>query len=304
MLQEKEFALKSLEVSRTKALTKLATTVDKFDELHSLSESLLAEVENLQSQLQERDSEISFLRQEITRSTNELLTTEESNKKYSSQINDFTKWLETALLQFSVHCDSTNDYECTQVPVYMDMLEKKIGSLISESDELRVTLQSKDSLLQAERTRMEELLRKSEALESSLSQKDSQIGLLRRDRTSGQPSRFINLPGTSEIEQVNEKVSPAAVVTQIRGARKVNTDQVAIDVEVKDKPLDDEDDDKAHGFKSLTMSHIVPKFTRPISDRIDGMWVSGDRLLMRQPTLRLGVLLYWIVLHALLASFI
>uniref|UniRef100_A0A0E0JVI3 Uncharacterized protein n=1 Tax=Oryza punctata TaxID=4537 RepID=A0A0E0JVI3_ORYPU len=273
MLEEKEFALKSLEVSRTKALTKLATTVDKFDELHSLSESLLAEVENLQSQLQERDSEISFLRQEITRSTNELLTTEESNKKYSSQINDFTKWLETTLLQFSVHCDNTNDYECTRVPVYMDMLEKKIGSLISESAELRVTLQSRDSLLQAERTRMEELLRKSEALESSLSQKDSQIGLLRRDRTSGQPSRFINLPGTSEIEQVNDKVSPAAVVTQIRGARKVNTDQVAIDVEVeKDKPLDDEDDDKAHGFKSLTMSRIVPKFTRPISDRIDGMW--------------------------------
>ncbi|KAL5213073.1 hypothetical protein ABZP36_023920 [Zizania latifolia] len=305
MLQEKEITLKSLEVSRTKALAKLATTVDKFDELHSLSESLLAEVENLQSQLQERDSEISFLRQEVTRSTNELLTTEESSKKYSSQINDFIKWLETALLQFGVHCGSTNDYDSTRVPVYMDMLDKKIGSLISESDDLRVTVQSKYSLLQVERTKMEELLRRSEALESSLSQKDSQIGLLRRDRTSGQPSRFINLPGTSEIEQVNDKVSPAAVVTQIRGARKVNMDQVAIDVEVqKDKPLDDEDDDKAHGFKSLTMSHIVPKFTRPISDRIDGMWVSGDRLLMRQPTLRLGVLLYWIALHALLASFI
>lgn len=43
----------------------------------------------------------------------------------------------------------------------------------------------------------------------------------------------------------NDKVSPAAVVTQIRGARKVNNDQVAIDVEMhKDKPLDDEDDDK------------------------------------------------------------
>ena len=96
LVQEKEFALKSAEISRTKALAKLATTVDKFDELHSLSENLLAEVENLQSQLQERDSEISFLRQEITRSTNELLTTEESNKKYSLQINDFIKWLETA----------------------------------------------------------------------------------------------------------------------------------------------------------------------------------------------------------------
>ncbi|XP_047078738.1 centromere protein F [Lolium rigidum] len=305
MLQEKEFALKSLEVSRTKALTKLATTVDKFDELHSLSESLLAEVESLQSQLQEKDSEISFLRQEVTRSTNELLTTEDSNKLYSSKINDFVKWLETALLQFGVHCEFTDDHDGTQVLVYMDMLDKKIGSLISESDDLRIAVQSKDSSLQIERTKMEELSRKSEALEASLSQKDSQIGLLRRDRISGQPSRSLNLPGTSEIEQMNDKVSPTAVGTQIRGARKVNNEQVAIDIEMhKDKPLDDEDDDKAHGFKSLTMSRIVPKFTRPISDRVDGMWVSGDRLLMRQPTLRLGVLLYWIALHALLASFI
>ncbi|XP_039788199.1 golgin subfamily A member 4-like isoform X2 [Panicum virgatum] len=300
LVQEKEFALKSAEISRTKALAKLATTVDKFDELHSLSENLLAEVENLQSQLQERDSEISFLRQEVTRSTNELLTTEESNKKYSSQINDFIKWLETALLQFGVHCDCDG----SQVSAYMNMLGKKIGSLITESDDLRVIVQSKDSLLQVERTKMEELMRKSDALEASLSQKDSQIGLLRRDRASSQLSRSINLPGTSEIEQMNDKVSPS-VVTQLRGARKVNNDQVAIDVEMdKDKPLDDEDDDKAHGFKSLTMSHFVPKFTRPISDRIDGMWVSGDRLLMRQPTLRLGVLIYWIALHALLASFI
>ncbi|KAL6888663.1 hypothetical protein ACP4OV_009689 [Aristida adscensionis] len=273
MLQEKEFALKSLEVSRNKALAKLATTVDKFDELHSLSESLLAEVENLQSQLQERDSEISFLRQEVTRSTNELLTTEESNKKYSSQINDFIKWLETALLQFGVHCDTADDFDITQVPVYMDMLDKRIGSLVAESDDLKVMVQSKDSLLQVERTKTEELIRKSEALEASMSPKDSQMGLLRRDRASSQPSRSVNLPGTSEIEQMSDKVSPAAVVTQIRGARKANNDQVAIDVEMgKDKPLDDEDDDKAHGFKSLTMSHFVPKFTRPISDRIDGMW--------------------------------
>lgn len=202
MLQEKEFALKTSEVSRTKALAKLATTVDKFDELHSLSENLLAEVENLQSQLQERDSEISFLRQEVTRSTNELLTTEESNKKFSSQIKDFMKWLERTLLQLGMHAESANDYDSTQVPVYMDMLDRKIGSLIAESDDLRVTIQSKDSLLQVERTKMEELMRKSDALEASLSQKDSQIGLLRRDRVSNQQSRSINLPGTSEIEQM------------------------------------------------------------------------------------------------------
>lgn len=56
----------------------------------------------------------------------------------------------------------------------------------------------------------------------------------------------------------NEKVSPAAVVTQIRGARKVNNDQVAIDVEMeKDKPFDDEDDDKCkHMFCILLLNTI------------------------------------------------
>jgi predicted RNase H-like nuclease (RuvC/YqgF family) len=110
--------------------------------------------------------------------------------------------LETALLQFGVHCESTDDHDGTQVLVYMDMLDKKIGSLISESDDLRIAVQSKDSSLQVERTKMEELSRKSEALEASLNQKDSQIGLLRRDRISSQPSRSLNLPGTSDIEQM------------------------------------------------------------------------------------------------------
>jgi len=56
----------------------------------------------------------------------------------------------------------------------------------------------------------------------------------------------------------NENVSPAAVVTQIRGARKVNNDQVAIDVEMeKDKPFDDEDDDKGkHMFCILLLNTV------------------------------------------------
>lgn len=27
-----------------------------------------------------------------------------------------------------------------------------------------------------------------------------------------------------------------------------------------------------HGFKSLTASRIVPRFTRPVTDMIDGLW--------------------------------
>ena len=56
------------------------------------------------------------------------------------------------------------------------------------------------------------------------------------------------------IEMQNDKVSPTAVGTQIRRAQKVNNDQVAIDVEMhKDKPLDDEDDDKG-GKKSCMLN--------------------------------------------------
>jgi hypothetical protein len=28
----------------------------------------------------------------------------------------------------------------------------------------------------------------------------------------------------------------------------------------------------AHGFKPLTMSRFIPRFTRRLADRVDGMW--------------------------------
>nr|CAD1825448.1 unnamed protein product [Ananas comosus var. bracteatus] len=292
LVQEKDFTLKSLEVSRAKTVAKLSTTVNKFDELHNLSETLIAEVENLQSQLQGRDLEISFLRQEVTKSTNDLLALQEANKKYSSEIDDLLGWLDKMVLIFGLNVKISDGSEGTsQVHVYKNILDEQIVSVITELNDLRVSVQNKDALLQIERGRVEELLHRSEALETSLRQKE-------------QSSSRTLVP--SEIEQVRDKLNPGAVVAHVRSGRKVNNDQVAIsiDTENDDHSLHDDDDDKAHGFKSLVMSRFVPRATRPISDRIDGIWVSGDRLLMRQPTLRLGVLIYWIALHALLASFI
>ncbi|XP_073010197.1 uncharacterized protein [Typha latifolia] len=305
LVEEKTFALKSLEASRAKAVEKLSTMVSKFDELHDLSESLLAEVENLQSQLQERDSEVSFLRHEVTKSTDDLFVSQETNKKYSSEIQDLMNWLDTTILRFGVHHKYVDDYDSSQIHVQMDVLDKKMRAVFSELDDLQVTVQSKDALLQIERRKVEELLCKSEVLENSLNEKKAQIELLQQVRNfSGQPTSMSSV-GSVEIENMKDK-APAAVVTHVRSGRKVNNDQVAIaiDVEKNDSVLDDEDDDKAHGFKSLTMSRLVPRAIRPITDRIDGIWVSADRLLMRQPSLRLGFLIYWITLHALLATLI
>lgn len=92
---------------------------------------------------------------------------------------------------------------------------------------------------------------------------------------------------------------------QVRSLRKANNDQVAIAIDegpASNSRLEDEDDDKGiihglsiiaviilcpaedfshsissfsttvHGFKSLTTSRIVPKFTRPLTDMVDGLW--------------------------------
>ncbi|KAM2554794.1 hypothetical protein TB2_018886 [Malus domestica] len=73
VVEQKNLDLENLETSRGKVMKRLSVTVSKFDELHQLAASLLAEVEKLQSQLQGRDDEISFLRQEVTRCTNDVL---------------------------------------------------------------------------------------------------------------------------------------------------------------------------------------------------------------------------------------
>ena len=99
VLQQKNTDLENLDTSRGKVMKRLSITVSKFDELHNLSESLLAEVEQLQSQLQDRDAEVSFLRQEVTRCTNDVLAASQmSNKSDSDEIYDFLTWLRQSFL--------------------------------------------------------------------------------------------------------------------------------------------------------------------------------------------------------------
>ncbi|KAJ1698239.1 hypothetical protein LUZ63_006751 [Rhynchospora breviuscula] len=290
LVQEREISLKSLEGSNSKVSKKLSIATAKFDELHHLSENLIVEVENLQLQLEGRDSEISFLRQEVTRVTNELLSSDETYKRYAAHLQDFAKWVQTLVLRFGLSYNESDELDYSKIKEYTEALDRKLGSVVAELDELHVGMKSRDGLLQIERGKVADLVRKCEGLESSL-----------RERSVG-----ASTSGVLEIEHARE------MVMNVRSGRKGNnantnnnggSDQVAIsiDQDVHDHPLD-EDDDKAHGFKPLTMSRFVPRFTRRLADRVDGMWVSGDRLLMRQPTLRIGVLIYWIILHAMLAS--
>lgn len=306
VLLQKTKDTENLEVSRGKTMKKLSVTVRKFDELHQLSESLLSEVENLQSQLQERDTEISFLRQEVTRCTNDAIASAQmSSKRDSDEIQDFLAWVDKMMSRVQTHDMNYEDTKVNQIHEYKKMLEKQVMSVISELEDLRALAQTRDLMLKVEKDKVEQLVRKEEFLENSLRDKESQIAMLRGASDIGQPSN-----STSEIIEIepvaNKRAVPGTIASQVRSLRKTNSDQVAvaIDVDPDSGKLDDEDDDKAHGFKSMTTSRIVPRFTRPITDMIDGLWVSCDRTLMRQPVLRLSVIIYWVVLHALLATFV
>ncbi|XP_057468024.1 trans-Golgi network-localized SYP41-interacting protein 1 [Actinidia eriantha] len=308
VVQQKNVGMENLEASRGKVMKKLSVTVSKFDELHHLSASLLSEVEKLQSQLQERDTEISFLRQEVTRCTNDaLVASQMSNKRNSDEIQDLLTWLDTMISGLQLHDVHYDDQKREQVHEYKEMFQKHIMCLVSELEDLREVVQSRDMLLQVERSKVEELTRKGESLENSLREKESQLTGHQGVGDSGQTGST-----ASEITEVqpviNKWVPPGTSITpQVRSLRKVNNDQVAIAIDMEPGSggrLEDEDDDKAHGFKSLTTSRIVPRFTRPVTDMIDGLWVSCDRALMRQPALRLGVIIYWALLHTLLATFV
>ncbi|XP_009630989.1 trans-Golgi network-localized SYP41-interacting protein 1 isoform X2 [Nicotiana tomentosiformis] len=305
VLLQKNKDMENLEVSRGKTMKKLSVTVSKFDELHQLSESLLSEVENLQSQLQERDTEISFLRQEVTRCTNDAIASAQmGSKRNTDEIRDFLSWVDKMISRVQTHDMNYDDAKISQIHEYKEMLEKQVVSVVSELEDLRALAQTRDLMLKVEKDKVEQLVRKEEFLENSLRDKESQLTMLRGASDMGQ---LVN--STSEIIEIepvaNKRVMPGTVASQVRSLRKTNNDQVAvaIDVDPESGKLEDEDDDKAHGFKSLTTSRIVPRFTRPITDMIDGLWVSCDRTLMRQPVLRLSVIIYWFVLHALLATF-
>ncbi|KAJ0251826.1 Nucleoporin [Hirschfeldia incana] len=294
-VQQKNLDLQKAEASRGKISKKLSITVDKFDELHQLSENLLAEIEKLQQQVQDRDTEVSFLRQEVTRCTNEaLLASQKDTKRDSEEIQAILSWFNTIASLLGLE-DSPSTDARSHLNLYMEPLEKRIAFILSETEELRLVGQSKDSLLEAERSRVAELRQREATLERMLHEKESQ------PRSS-----------TSEIVEVEPLInkrttSGASIPSQVRSLRKGNNDQVAIsiDADQPDQSLSlEDDDDKAHGFRSLTTSRIIPRFTRPVTNMIDGLWVSCDRTLMRQPALRLGIMVYWAILHALLASFV
>lgn len=203
VMRQKNLDLENLEASRGKISKRLTITVNKFDELHQLSESLISEVEKLQSHLQDRDAEVSFLRQEVTRCTNEVLVASQmSNKRDVDGIQELLSWIDTVISQIGVHDVHHDDKEFSQVSEYKEIIRKKISAIISELEDQRTVVQGRDASLQVERNKLQELVHREEILRKSLREKESQIHMLEGIENSGRANS-----STSEIVEVEPVVS-------------------------------------------------------------------------------------------------
>lgn len=197
IVQEKNCAIESLEASRAKAVAKLSSTLKKFDELHHFSENILSEIENFQVQLQGRDEEISFLRQEVTRYTNDLLSAQENNKRSLTMMNEISKWLDVVVSRLGMQEVNPDDVKNDKLHLNMEIINAYIASTASELEGLRLAARSNDSGLLGERNKVEELLRKVEMLEDSIKEKDSQLQLI-----SGTWEAGVGASDALEVESV------------------------------------------------------------------------------------------------------
>ncbi|KAL2897513.1 Laminin-like protein epi-1 [Bienertia sinuspersici] len=285
------------------------------------STELREKVESLTAMVAAKEQEIEVLMQALDEEENQMeairMKVEEWEKAVQQKNVDLehveasrSKALKSSPVTVSKFDDCTTCLKKRQRWQKSEVLEKNMISDLERFNicnigigRLRIAAQSKEILLQAERKKGGRIVTEKNVLEALLHEKEQHLNSVQGIGVPGS--------GTSEIVELEpvvfEQLDITSTFSQVRSLRKVNNDQVAIAIDTdagSSGRIEDEDDDKIHGFKSLTTSRFVPKFTRPVNDMIDGLWVSCDRALMRQPALRLGIMIYWAVLHAFLASFI
>ncbi|XP_023734400.1 trans-Golgi network-localized SYP41-interacting protein 1 [Lactuca sativa] len=164
---------------------------------------------------------------------------------------------------------------------------------------------SRFKLMESQRVK-EELTNRVKLLEDYI---ENRTGVQDKIQERGGIFQPPSLPAGSEISEI-EDLSPVGKVgglplvpsaAQVRSLRKGSNDQLAITIDSESERLlsnkSESFEDKGHIFKSLNTSGLVPIQGKMIADRVDGIWVSGDRALMRRPRARLGLIVYWIVLH-------
>ncbi|BFI34195.1 hypothetical protein AXG93_1862s1210 [Marchantia polymorpha subsp. ruderalis] len=321
VVQQKQSALKALEASRTKAVNKLTTTVNKFRELCKQSEGLVAELERVQGSVESKDAEITQLKEEVGRfcaearklqervdSSNDLLVQLEQRLQ-----SVFPSGLEIELSPSGINkANSVDQGPSIEVEdvffANVKLIRRRLEAFVAHSQSWQSELAKKDAQLQGLRKELEEANGDRISLKTSLQREQTQFELYKAEFASKfSPAAERENLKVEEIEEVQvgkRSIPSTSAAPQIRGTRKPASFDVAIDMDVGSSRLLEVSDEKGHGFKSLATARFMPRGTRFVADRIDRICAAGGRVLMRQPGARLGLTLYWLAIHIWMALLI
>ncbi|KAI5059780.1 hypothetical protein GOP47_0026099 [Adiantum capillus-veneris] len=288
-VEELENAKQELEASLGKASNRFYATVNNFNKFQSLSEKLIEEAESLHLLLEDRDAQISLLKDEVSHKASEVT---DLQKLVDERTTDLSQVYQQ--IGGIVNREASNGELLPDLGRRREMLEVLAMSERAGSESLRVQLARKDALLQDIQLRHDDLARKVHVLESSVQESQR----LMEERGTAE-HMMISVEAEEKGNRGKHATPSVALVSHGRGGRKAVADHSALDVDTESARLlaDVDDEDKGHVFKPLTSSRLVPRGTRILVDRLDGFWVSGERLLRRKPGARLAVMLYWLVLN-------
>ncbi|KGN51711.1 myosin-10 isoform X1 [Cucumis sativus] len=279
---------------------KLFYLADYVSELQNQLNLLSHDKQKLQSTVTTQILEFEQLKEEFDRVSRNQLDSEKMKKDLSE--------ISLSLVQMISSLDSNYNGESKSdgLKGLVRTLGKQILDMLSESENSKTKIEELSKRLIGSQKIIDELTAKNTLLEESLQGRTSPPEIIKERSIFEAPS----FPSGSEISEIEDAGPsgksaippvPPASAAHARTLRKGSTDHLTIDVETEsDRLLEkglESDEDKGHVFKSLNTSGLIPRQGKLIADRIDGIWVSGGRILMSRPGARLSLITYCFLLH-------
>ncbi|XVE74880.1 hypothetical protein DITRI_Ditri12bG0053900 [Diplodiscus trichospermus] len=287
-----------LEPHSSADVKKLFYVVDSFSDLQNQINLLSYEKEELQSTLSRQIFEIEHLKEEIR--------THVESKQYSEEMKTELFEVKSGLEKIVVMLggiEFIGDQSSVGLNALLPVLEKKVNALLFEVDNSKSQVQELGTKLLGSQKVVDELSTKVKLLEDSIQDRAVQPEVVQERSIFEAPSA----PTGSEISEIEDvgslgknTISLVPSAAQVRTMRKGSMDHLALNIDSESDHLinnEETDEDKGHLFKSLNTSGLIPKQGKLIADRVDGIWVSGGRVLSSHPRARLGVIAYSLILH-------
>ncbi|XP_074334245.1 trans-Golgi network-localized SYP41-interacting protein 1-like [Apium graveolens] len=295
-----EFEVGELEAGDPDHVKKLFYIVDCVGGMQREMSSVSRNNELQQSLIKDQALEIEHLKDEAS----EYIMYKQD---YENLKHDLAKGLENIMKKLAGN-EVVGTQKTANVMEQLTLLEKLVTAIILESENSKSKVQELDSKILKTQEVVDELSSKVKFFEESKQGREASASSIQE--RGGFEAHLLPRSEISEIDDVGPLVNipPAGPSNaHVRSLRKGSSDQLAINIDSESDRLISKKntaEDKGHVFKSLNTSGLVPKQGRTIADRIDGIWVAGDRALMGRPRARIGVIAYWLFLNIWLLSYI